>query len=325
MTASRVDRTERLLNLVVCLMATRYAVSRERIVEVVPGYAQAPSGAALERMFERDKDELRALGIPIETVLDVNGEVEGYRIESDRYSMPDIHFTADERSALAVAAAVWGEAALGPIAARALHKLQARDPGPDAPLQRTPILRLNPGDAAIVPLLRAIRLRHSVRFAYQGPSEESPQKRFVDPWGVVANEGLWYLVGFDHDREDVRVFRLSRIREAVTVVAQQQTHPMPAGEDIRRRVRMLPEAAQAVTARVTVATNAAANVRALAAPQEVDPYGSDVLIIQAVSLEALASSVCASGDQVAVEEPAEVRAAVISGLQAVKNLHTGST
>jgi proteasome accessory factor B len=321
MSATRVDRTERLLNLVVCLMATRHAVSRERIVEVVPGYADAPSGAALERMFERDKDELRALGIPIETVLDVNGEVEGYRIESDRYAMPEIHFSADERSALAVAAAVWGEAALGPIAARALHKLQAIDPGPDAPLERTPLLRLNPGDAAIVPLLRAIRLRQSVRFAYQGPSQESPQKRFVDPWGVVANEGFWYLVGFDRERGDVRVFRMSRIRESVTVVAQEQEYPMPENEDIRRRVRMLPEPNNAVTARVKLQPNAAANVRALAAPSETDPYGADELVIQAVSVDALASTICAGADQVVVEEPDSVREAVITGLQVVRDLH----
>ncbi len=114
--SERIERTERLLNLVIALMASESAVSRADIHRQIPGYAQAASPAAFERMFERDKDELRSMGIPVETVLDVNGEVRGYRIPQDRYALAELDLTVAERAAVAVAAQVWGQASVGPVA-----------------------------------------------------------------------------------------------------------------------------------------------------------------------------------------------------------------
>ena len=91
----------------------------------IPGYAESPSQLAFERMFERDKDELRSMGVPVETVLDVTGEVRGYRIPEDRYALGELHLTPAERSAVAVAAQVWGQAAVAPVAGTALRKLDA--------------------------------------------------------------------------------------------------------------------------------------------------------------------------------------------------------
>ena len=86
---ARRDKTERLLNLVFAMMSTRRAISRSDIRENVAGYEDARSDDAFERMFERDKDELRSMGLPIETVSDSLGEVLGYRISPSEYEFVD--------------------------------------------------------------------------------------------------------------------------------------------------------------------------------------------------------------------------------------------
>ncbi len=322
MAAGRIDRTERLLNLVVCLMSTQYPVSRERIVEMIPGYGQAPSVSALERMFERDKDELRALGIPIETVLDASGDVEGYRIPSDRYRMEPISFTADERAALAVAARVWQEAVLGPLANQAVRKIQAVSPGPDIDITHMPIAHLNASDAAVLAAMRAIRGQRRIRMEYRGPQDDAPKSRELDPWGIVAHEGAWYLVGFDHDRQEPRVFRTSRIVGSVQVTAQEHTHPRPDTEDIRKRVRREPEETD-VSAVVRVRASAGGALR-LMASEPPPPFEDADITIRAATQDLLVAEICAAGAAVQVLAPDSIRDAVRNGLAAAASAHSRS-
>ncbi len=321
MTAGRIDRTERLLNLVVCLMSTRYPVSRERIVEMIPGYGEAPSVSALERMFERDKDELRALGIPIDTVLDASGDVEGYRILGDRYRMEPIEFTADERAALAVAARVWQEAVLGPLANQAVRKIQAVSPGPDIDIAQMPIAHLNASDAAVLAAMRAIRGGRRIRMEYKGPQDDAPRTREVDPWGIVAHEGAWYLVGFDHDRQEPRVFRTSRIVGSVQVTAQEHINPRPATEDIRKRVRREPEDTD-VSAVVRVRAGAGGALR-LMAVETVPPFEDADITIRASTQDLLVAEICAAGAAVEVLAPESIREAVQRGLEHAARVHNG--
>jgi proteasome accessory factor B len=314
-----VDRTERLLNLVVCLMAARYPVSRERIVASVPGYADAPSAAALERMFERDKDELRSLGIPIETMTDASGDVEGYQIPIDRYAMPPMEFSAEERGVLLIAAAVWQQAALGPLALQAVLKIQTVDPGPAALLDEIPDAQLSAADAAVLVLLRALRQRRRIRFDYRGATARAATRRDVDPWGLVTMDGAWYLVGFDHEREAPRVFRVSRMTGAVQITAQEQKHPVPSDENLARRVRMEPESDEAVSARVRVRAGAGARLRQLAGDHE--PFADVELLVPGSSLDHLAAEICAAGAAVEVLEPADLRALVHNRLLATSERH----
>ena len=125
--ADPVERTERLLNLVICLMATTTAVPRAAIRAQIPGYMQAASDSAFERMFERDKDELRSMGIPVETVVDASGEVRGYRIPQEDYALQDLDLNLAERAAVVVGSQVWGQALIAPLAGSALRKLQSVD------------------------------------------------------------------------------------------------------------------------------------------------------------------------------------------------------
>ncbi|MFM7212381.1 MAG: helix-turn-helix transcriptional regulator, partial [Actinomycetota bacterium] len=134
----RTDRTERLLNLVLCLLGARIPVSRAAIREAVPGYGDSASSEAFERMFERDKDELRTMGVPIDTVLSSDGDVEGYRIRSDEYSMPPVAFTSAELAVLGLAAQAWSDAALGGDEQGARHKIKAtNDARPQSSNTRT--------------------------------------------------------------------------------------------------------------------------------------------------------------------------------------------
>jgi proteasome accessory factor B len=115
-------KTERLLNLVVCLLATRRYLTAEQIRQAVPGY---PDGSeAFKRMFERDKEELRELGIPLETGSEGDEET-GYRIQRQAYELPEIQLTPDEAAVLGLAARVWQRASLAEAASGALLKLRA--------------------------------------------------------------------------------------------------------------------------------------------------------------------------------------------------------
>jgi len=109
------------------LLASRRGVTRARLRDVVPAYAASPNDEAFERMFERDKEELRSLGVPIETVLlDVLHEDDiGYRIDPDTYELPEVSFTGDEMVALGLAARAWSRAGLAGPARDALRKLEA--------------------------------------------------------------------------------------------------------------------------------------------------------------------------------------------------------
>src|SRR5256885_3593122 len=127
-------RTERLLNLVICLLHTRSYLSAERIRTLVLGYDEAPTDEAFKRMFERDKEDLRDLGIPLETGTNSAFDDEpGYRIARRDYALPEITLEPDEAAAVGLAARMWTSASMGEKATPALRKLEA------AGVQLTPL------------------------------------------------------------------------------------------------------------------------------------------------------------------------------------------
>ena len=313
-------RTERLLNLVFCLMASRRAVSRAAIQASVPGYSGDQGDAAFERMFERDKDELRQLGIPIETVIDAGGEVEGYRIKAESYRLDPIAFTADELRVLALAARVWDEAILGATAMTALRKIEAaQGTAPVTPGDLRMSVQLTAADQGLMPLLQAVRERRTVTFAYRGAADEEPGRRRVDPWGVVSREGRWYVVGHDHDRGAPRCFRLSRIAGAVTVSATEQSVPRDADLDIT--ALLLPgDDDVPASARVRVRAGQAAHLRRLSTVPA-DAFADAVIEVRSSTRMRLVAAVLSAGDSAVVESPPQVCDAVVEGLRAVAALH----
>ncbi len=232
--STQVTRTERLLNLVIALLAARSPVSRQAVQSSVAGYDPCASTAAFERMFERDKDELRSMGIPIETVADAHGEALGYLIDTAEYATRDVSFDADELMALNLAALVWDDAILSPTATTAVRKLESTGTIPTLALDSAAIpsfAHVSASDAALLPLMRAVRDRKVVRFSYRKP-EGTESSRRVDPWSLHADDGRWYLSGWDHERGSARTFRVSRIEGSVTVTAESSTTERPAAATV---------------------------------------------------------------------------------------------
>ena len=218
MSSSSVSRTERLLNLVIALLSTRTPLSRAIIQSKVAGYDSDATVSAFERMFERDKEELRAMGVPIRTITDAHGEVQGYVVESDEYATRDLDLTADEIAVLNLAAQLWDDAVLESAALTAVRKLESLSE--EETSTRAPSFGvLTAKDAALLPLLRSVRDGRVVRFDYRKPHQDETDKRTVEPWAVHSKDGHWYLAGWDTDRGEQRVFRISRIVGSVQVTA----------------------------------------------------------------------------------------------------------
>lgn len=255
------DRTERLLNLVICLLGARRPVSRAALREGIPGYGDAASDEAFERMFERDKDELRQMGIPVETVVNVQGEVEGYLIDEATYAMPPVEFDPAEQAVLGLAARVWSEAALAADAGAALRKIEA------ATGERwSPLIPGRPaaGEEALPLLWEAIRSRTVVRFDYLARGREVVEERVVEPWATAYRQGAWYLVGHSRERGAGRAFRLSRIQGGVTRLREQFSPAARA--EIERLLAELVEPETRGTARVLLPESGAARMRGEARP-----------------------------------------------------------
>ena len=126
-------KTERILNLTICLLVSGRYLPKSRIREAVEGYHNL-SDAAFERTFERDKDELRSLGVPIEvgSFDPLFDDEPGYRILSSEFALPAIDLDAEEAAVVGVAARVWRHASMAESTRSAIAKLRAAGVEPDA-------------------------------------------------------------------------------------------------------------------------------------------------------------------------------------------------
>jgi predicted DNA-binding transcriptional regulator YafY len=205
-----VRKAERLLNLIAFLLETDRLITPQQIQDTVPGYADQ-SWEAFKRMFERDKEALREVGIPLEVApMAGHGEPEeGYRIPKDRYYLPELDLAAEELASLWLAAGL--VRLQDPTAARtALLKLAGELP-PEVERARLSWLSADLGLAVpgLPRAFEAVAERRTITFDYRGRS--GVQTRTLDPYGLVHRKGTWYLVGRDHDRAENRSFRLDRV------------------------------------------------------------------------------------------------------------------
>jgi predicted DNA-binding transcriptional regulator YafY len=223
------DRLERLINLVIALRETRRPLPAAEIRARVAGYGQ-PDPETFRRMFERDKADLRELGVPVETVpLDRFDDRLGYRIDPLRYDLPEFRLEPAELAALAIAVQATG---LTDEAGSGLLKLAVDTGDPEA---ARPHDEVSVEVALDAPhrsaLMEAQMVRQVVRFIYAS-LDRAPTRRTVDPHALVYRRGRWYLVGRDHDRDARRAFRLDRIAGPVKLIGEPGIFDPPA-DDIR--------------------------------------------------------------------------------------------
>jgi predicted DNA-binding transcriptional regulator YafY len=226
------SRTERLLALALAMINSTRPLTRSEIQSAVHDYPVDASQVAFERMFERDKDELRTMGVPLESV-EVDGpEGIGYQVEKSNAFLIPIHATEQERLALALASRIWQEVSWSHAATTALRKLELVDGFRSSP-DPTFAFSMPVDSTLLTDVLAAAHSKQRVSFDYRTGDEAKVQTRHLQPWGVVAARGHWYLVGHDEDRDATRAFRLSRFTTDLRVIKQTDAFIPPADTDLR--------------------------------------------------------------------------------------------
>ena len=320
-------RAERLVNLVIALLSTRQYLTAEQLRSAVPGYepddGSERADEAFKRMFERDKAELRDLGIPLETGRTSIADVEdGYRISRRDYELPTVDFDPAEAAAVGLAARLWQSATLGAPARTALMKLRAGGTALDPDLAISPPT-VDASDPALAPLLTAVRERRAVRFDHRSGGGSDAITRHIEPWGVLSWQRRWYVVGYDLDRDAPRSFRLSRVDGTVTVTRQESTHERPVDLDMVAMVAGRSEWRR--EAEILVAPGRAGRLRraALRSEPPTTPGGPDRLVVDFADARWLAREVASAGTGVEVLGPPDVVDAVRAVLHATLQAHGG--
>ncbi len=306
-------RTERLLNLVFVLTNSQRALPKSRLRELL--YQESASAEAFERMFERDKEELRGMGVPIETVsLDPLADDDlGYRLAKN-WQLPDISFDVSELAVLAVAAAAWNDGCLAPAATTALRKLEtAGDRSSDSGLPVVP--RVATADPAFAAILAAINNRRELHFDYRRADADVSSRR-LHPFGLVQRHGRWYLVGLDLDKGEDRVFRLSRMvgePRAIGVAGVFTTSPAVQLERFAEDLNAEPHSEIAT---LLVAPQLCQELRRKAVAIRVGKAG-DEIDVGYRDVRSFSASLASFGGAVTVMAPAALRDAVVARLVAV--------
>lgn len=326
-TSSRPAPEERLVNLVVALMATDQGLTKETILSSVAGYReQWEAGAskdALEKMFERDKENLRGLGVPIETIGD-RADPEDlrearYRVPTAEYALPeDISFSPAEVALLNIAGSVWGSESLSADARSGLRKIRGLGIPVDEPIiGYAPRIRAR--DAAFPALQRAIEQCRVVTFSYLRPGDARSRERRIRPLALLEYEARWHVFGFDLTMDAERTFLLSRIVGDVTVTRERFDEALQVGageralaglEAVARRQRALLEVHPGTEAALRLSR------RAESAPQGI--------VVPYVDLHVFADELASYGPEVRVVAPDDLRDQVIRRLTATLELHGGA-
>lgn len=330
MSTTKIPPSERMLNLVIALASSGRRMTRDEIRERVVGYDAAGNDAAFGRMFERDKDELRAMGVPLVTETDILFDDEvGYRIDTANYAPEAVNFTSEEVALLTLAVKVWQDATLASPAARGLTKLKAigDEPERDAVISMVPTGTGT--DEAFSTLLTAVEQRRHVEFSYRTADGGPIKVRKLQPWRLLAEQGVWYVIGQDLDREAPRSFRLSRIVGTVRATGPRGAYEIPEAPVREAHSDGWSAAAVDVTLLVREGKGNRLRDRAESAPagrqlslDEGLPF--DQLSLRVDSLEYSAADIATFGDDVVVVSPIELQELVIARLRSALELAQGT-
>ncbi len=327
-TGSRLlDAAERLVNLALLLASSTRPVSADQCRAAGLGYPEGQDYAAFIRMFERDKDALRAAGLAINVTAD--GDAEAYLLDPEATYARPIELTPEEVSAIRAVAAALMEDPDFPFAGDlvlALGKFSTGDTR--GPLATTQLVDEDMGGQSLYAsaLAEAVQMRKTVTFEYTNASG-STRRRAVDPYGVFFREGMWYMAGRDQDADAIRTYAVSRMVDLDVNPMRPRTPDFerPEGFDVREHERLpFQIGPRTALARIRFEPDVAWRAESLARGRgTIEPLsdGSAVWTVEAANLERLASWLIAEGPGLHAVDPPELIAALSEGLRAVVNAH----
>ena len=306
-------KSERLVNLTIALLATKRYLTKSEIFRTVDGYEGSPE--AMERMFERDKDDLRSLGIAIELgSFDPLFEDEaGYRITPSSYKLDLGELDGTDIALLSIAASAWTGAALERESTSALIKLASMGLDSDSEALSLLAPRINGTNENFTLITDAIIRRSEIEFEYVS-SDLTKQQRRIAPYSLRGQSGSWYLVGQDLEKNSLRTFRLDRIVSEVSASKKSNTYVIPdeipdqGAEEVRE------------IARIRIRKNRGHQLRSYATVIDGDEEWDEVSL-PIVDANWLLRTILWHRDDVVLLEPSSLRKQVVQSLKELRVLH----
>lgn len=320
---------QRVFSLVLALVASPQGATKHELLSSVYGYADryqsGEGGAALERQFERDKVQLRELGIPVETIDSPqesgNNQLTRYRISKELLQMPaSLRFTERELALLHGAALAWREGSLTTEARRSVMKLESLGAGLDVQhLGVAPSLGIS--EPAAAELQRAIESGLVARFDYRLPSRETPLARRVAPLTLHRADGRWHLIAHDLERDAHRVFLLSRISGEVRVGPEEFDAALAGGVEATIAELLERERRLRATLRLRAGSTAEARLAPRARALPSDDEGAVLADLGTLDFDELAVEIASYGPDAQVLAPPELRERVAALLGSIREQH----
>ena len=302
-------KTERLINLTIALLATKRYLTKSEIFRTVEGYEG--SAETKERMFERDKDDLRTLGIVIEvgSFDPLFGDEAGYRIKSESYQLDLGAITPTEISLLSLAADAWQGAAFADAAQSAILKLSSIG----VPADPIEIPGLSPklanSSKDLVTVTSAIADSDFLVFDYLSATLVA-EERLIIPIALSNKNGFWYVTGVDQDMQEVRTFRMDRIQGSLEAKENKESFEYPVDFELDQ-----PLASHAANfAVMDIRKGKGQALRSLATSIE-DLGEWDQVKVPIFTIESMTAQILWHGEDVFVHKPNELVASVVAGLE----------
>jgi proteasome accessory factor B len=303
------QKTERLINLTLALLASKRYLSKAEILRNIPGYEGSPE--TKERMFERDKDDLRSLGIQI----DVNNfdplfeDEQGYLIKSDSFQFAENEFTKEELLLLTMAANLWHDSAVEIDSQNALLKIQSLSGPVENDMTTTPTLRITEDWQLLVSIFTAVQNRQILEFSYRG------KKRQVNPYGLYSSNGFWYLIAFEINV--IKSFKLVRIEGEVDLIGEKDAFEKPDNFNVGNFLKEESNSVSLVS-KLQVRKGAALSLRNKFTVKDLDSEW-DLMDIPYTNEQELLEMVLWHGTDLKLIEPAALRQLLVANLESYLN------
>ena len=304
------QKTERLINLTLALLSSKRYLTKSEIFNNVAGYSGSPE--TMERMFERDKDELRNLGIQIEVrALDpLFEDDQGYLIDSDTFQINPNDFSQEEIFLLTMAANLWHGSALQKDSKAALLKIQSLDGLVATNTVASPVIEDNEDSKKLLLIFDAVERFITLEFEYKGTIRQ------VKPYGIYTRRGFWYLAAQENDV--VKSFKVVRIGQQIRATSKAQAFDKPSEFKLSAFLEDI-NSPTTSKAEVRIRKNQALALRKRHKVEEVDSEW-DKLFIDYIFEEDLIESLLWYGSSLVVISPMSIRDQIINRAKGLMNV-----